>query len=158
MRKSYRILDGYAYITGAVLLAIIIVSALCGCGSKKVITEQIYVHDTLIVTHTDTVRVESIKTKTDTLREVTVREVTLMRDTAGKIDTVRIETVSDHYQYIYEGDSSSVYRVAVDSILRALDRQREKETIKTVPSVDWWHHIVFLSLIFLALYFVCRWK
>lgn len=158
MKKSYRVLDGYAWIMAAVLLAIIILSALCGCGSKKKVTEQVYVHDTLIVRHTDTVRVESIKTKTDTLRELRMREVTLMRDTAGNIDTVRIETVSNYYQYIYEGDSSSVYRVAVDNILRALDRQREKEAIKTAPAVDWWHHIVFLSLIFLALYFVSRRK
>lgn len=146
MKKNYRILDGYAWITAAVLLAIIIVSALCGCAGKKVITEQVYVHDTLVVSHTDTVRVEVVRTRTDTLRELEVREVTLMRDTAGRTDTVRVEVARDHYRYIYRGDSAAVFRTAVDSILKVLDERHAKTTVKK-PSYSWQGYLIFLVVV-----------
>lgn len=133
-------LDGMAWLTVMVIIIVVAVWSLCSCGTRKVVTEYVAVHDTLVINHSDTVRMEIVKTKTDTLREYTIKEVTLQRDTAGKTDTVRVNIINDHYRYIYEGDSSSVYRVAVDSILKSLDKLKNKETVKTRPLVRWWEY------------------
>ena len=133
----------------AVLWMVVVAAVviMCSCTGKKVVTEYVTVHDTLMVTHSDTIVRDRIVVKRDTLREVTVREVTLMRDTAGHTDTIRIETVSDHYRYVYEGDSSSVYRNGIDSILKVLDKQREKSTVKTKPLIPWWQYGIAILII-----------
>ena len=150
MRKSYRILDGYAWITAVVLLAIIIISALCGCAGKRKVTEQIYVHDTLIVTHTDTLSVERWNYRHDTIRVESERIVTLLQpqDKTLPRETIRVESNNWHWQREVVRDSSSKVVVRVDSILKVLDEMRNKKDIKKVSHYNWMGFALFLAIVF----------
>ena len=145
MRKSYKILDGYAYIMSAVLIAIIILSALCGCGAKKVVSEQIYVHDTLIVTHTDTLSVERWSWRHDTIRVESEKVVTLLQaDKTLPAETVRIETNNWHFEREVVRDSASKVIARVDSVLKVLDQMHNKKEIKKANHYGWQGFIIFL--------------
>lgn len=145
MKKNYRILDGYAYITAAVLLAIIIVSALCGCGSKKVITEQVYVRDTLVVSHTDTLQVERWSWRHDTVRIEAEKIVTLLQaDKTLPAETIRIETNNWHFEREVVGDSTNKVIARVDSVLRVLDAMHNKKEVKKERHYGWQGFAIFL--------------
>jgi len=130
-----------------VTAVIIILLLLTSCGTRKTVTEYVYTHDTIVTHRTDTIRDVVYKVKTDTIRETIVREITIRQDSTGKRDTIRINTVNDHYRYVYEGDSSASYRSAVDAILQAIHNSKEKETVKVKPLIPWWQKGIFLLVI-----------
>ena len=147
-----------AWMTAFVLMLLVAVSLLFSCSTKKVVTETIIQHDTLVVMRCDTLRYEVTKTKTDTLREIVVREVTLMKDTVtGKTDTIRVVNNRDHVRIVYVGDTTNAYKVTVDSILRAIDKNKNKETVVKKSGRMWWEAPlvagIFLIIVFgLVLY------
>ena len=121
---------------------------LCSCTGKKTITETVYVHDTLHTYHTDTVSVERWNWRHDTLRIETEKVVTLLQpDKSLPAETIRVETNNWHYQHEVVKDSASKVVARVDSILRALDKQREKTTIKTKPPIAMWEYGLFLLIV-----------
>ena len=121
---------------------------LCSCTGKKTITETVYVHDTLHTYHTDTVSVERWNWRHDTLRIETEQVVTLLQpDKSLPAETIRVETNNWHYQHEVVKDSASKVVARVDSILRALDKQREKTTIKTKPPIAMWEYGLFLLIV-----------
>ena len=115
------------------LMAALIAIMCCSCSSKKVVTETLYVHDTLHISHTDTVSIERWSWKQDTVRVETERIVTLLQpDKSLPAETIRVETNNWHYQHEVVKDSASKVISRVDSILRALDRQKLKQ-VKSKP-------------------------
>ena len=153
-----RRLGHMAWMAASFLLFLIVLSLFFGCSTKKVVTETITHHDTLVVVRCDTLRMEVVKTKTDTLREVVVREVTLMKDTVtGKTDTIRIVNSRDHVRIVYVGDSTNAYKVTVDSILKAIDKSHDKDTVVKKSGKMWWEvpavAVFFLIVVALLVYF-----
>lgn len=142
MRKSYRILDGYAWITATILLIIIIVSAMCSCTTKKIITEAIVTHDTLLVSHTDTLRDIRTIILRDTTHHETERIVTLKE--SG--DTIRIVTNNTLIRYVERTDSTDKYRHIADSLKAVIAQTHNKVTKKSNP-VNWKGYLLFLCVI-----------
>lgn len=109
----------------------------CSCSGRKVVTDTVYVHDTLRVSHTDTVSIERWNWRHDTLRIETEKVVTLLQPgKSAPAETIRVETNNWHYQHEIVRDSASKVVTRVDSILRALDKQREKTTVKRTPLIN----------------------
>ena len=122
--------------------------ALCSCTTKKVVTEYVAIHDTLHISHTDTVSVERWSIKHDTIRIESERVVTLLQaDKSAPAETIRVETNNWHYQHEVVKDSASKVVARVDSILKALDRQRETSITKTKPPISAWQEAIFLLIV-----------
>ena len=131
----------------AALLAVVC----CSCSGRKSVTETVYVHDTLHISHSDTVTLERWNYRHDTLRIESERIVTLLQpDKSLPAETIRVETNNWHYQHEVVKDSASKVVARVDSILRALDRQREKQTVKTKPPIAMWEYVVVVAIILAA--------
>ena len=90
---------GMGCMAALVLCIVIAVLAMCSCSGRKVITETIVTRDTIHITHSDTVSIDRWLTHHDTLRIETERVVTLVKDTVGRIDTVRVESNTFHWQH-----------------------------------------------------------
>lgn len=130
---------GIGCMTAFVLIIVISLFAMCSCGSRKTITEYVSVHDTLIVTHSDTVSVDRWHIRHDTLRIETERIVTLLQpDKSVPAETVRIETNNRVTEKEVTNDSTSLMIAKMDSIKRALDAFHDRETEKTKNSIPWW--------------------
>lgn len=120
----------------------------CSCSTKKAVTETIIIHDTLRIAHSDTITVERWNYRHDTLRIESERIVTLLQpDKSVPAETIRVETNNWHYQHEVVKDSASKVVARVDSILRALDKQRDKETVKTKPPIAIWQYVLFLLIV-----------
>lgn len=129
----------------------------CSCTTKKVVTETIYVHDTLRIAHSDTITVERWNYRHDTLRIESERIVTLLQpDKSLPAETIRVETNNWHYQHEVVKDSASKVVARVDSILRALDKQRERKEVKIKPPIAAWEYIVVVVVIVAACIFVLK--
>lgn len=141
--------NGIAIIAFVILVAIMaMLFGLCSCTTKKVVTEYITVHDTLHTYHTDTVSVERWNWRHDTLRIETERVVTLLQsDKSLPAETIRVETNNWHWQHEVVKDSASKVVARVDSILNALDRQRETSVTKTKPPISAWQYAIFLLIV-----------
>jgi len=135
---------GMAVIAAVVIYLLLLLSS---CTTTKTVTEYVTIHDTLTTHHTDTIRDVIYQVRTDTIRETIVREITIQQDSTGKKDTIRVNTVNDHYRYVYVVDSTSSYRSAVDSILNAIHNSKEKETVKVKTLIPWWQKGIFLLVI-----------
>ena len=133
------------------LLAAVFLATMCSCGTKKAVTETIYVHDTLRIAHGDTITIERWNYRHDTVRIESERIVTLLQpDKSLPAETIRVETNNWHWQHEVVKDSASKVVARVDSILRALDRQREKTTVKTKPPIAMWEYVVVVAIILAA--------
>lgn len=130
----------------AVVVVILSLLFLCSCSSKKSVTEYIVTHDTLVVGHTDTLRIVSHTTLRDTVRESTIQYVTIHKD-SDRVDTLRVETFRDYYHTYWAHDSVDTYKAVADSLRKVLDKQKEK-TVKTKPLIPLWQKLLFLALVF----------
>lgn len=120
----------------------------CSCSGRKVVTETVSIHDTLRIAHSDTITVERFNWRHDTIRIESERVVTLLQpDKSLPAETIRVETNNWHYQHEVTKDSASKVVARVDSILRALDRQREKTTVKAKPPIAMWEYGLFLLIV-----------
>lgn len=129
---------GMAVMAAMVLWVVIALLAMCSCSGRKVITETIVTRDTIHITHSDTVSIDRWLTHHDTLRIETERVVTLVKDTVGRIDTVRVESNTFHWQHIADEEGESKLMVKVDSVLKVLDKQHNRETVKEKARMPWW--------------------
>lgn len=116
------------------ILILLLLSLLCGCKARKVVTEYIVTHDTLVVGHTDTLRIVSHTQKTDTVREATVQYITIRQD-SDRVDTIRVETYKDHYHTVYVHDSIDTYKAIADSLRKVIDSKGEKKVEVTKMKV-----------------------
>ena len=129
----------------------------CSCQGRKAVTEYVAVHDTVRLWHTDTVSVERWNYRHDTLRIESERIVTLLQpDKSLPAETIRVETNNWHWQKEVVKDSASKVVARVDSILRALDKQRDKQTVKTKPPIAMWEYVVVIMIILGACIFVLK--
>lgn len=146
---------GIGCMTALVLVIVISLLAMCSCGSRKVVTEYMAVHDTLIVTHADTVAVDKWHVRHDTLRIETEKVVTLLQpsDKSLPAETVRVENSTFHWQHIADVNIETRFVSKVDSILRAMDARHDKEKVKTKIPTEYWLYGGFLLVCGIA----CIW-
>lgn len=137
--------NGMMLIAAIVWLAVTALAVMCcSCTTKKVVTETIYVHDTIHSFHTDTVSVERWQMKHDTIRIESERVVTLLQqDKSIPAETIRVENSTIHWEREIIRDSSERVVARVDSILKALDKQREKNISKSNP-FPWQQYAAFV--------------
>lgn len=109
-----------------VTLAVVLMFVQSSCVSRRMLSEQVVVHDTLRVFHTDTVRHDIHHSHTDTVRESRVEVITLRQDSA-RTDTVRVETILERWHSVFVTDSVHVFRHLADSLQAALNRQAVRE-------------------------------
>ena len=120
----------------------------CSCSGRKSVTETGYVHDTLHISHSDTVAIERWNWRHDTMRVESERIVTLLQaDKSLPAETIRVETNNWHYQHEVVKDSASKFVARVDRFLRALDKQRERKEVKTKPPIAIWEYIVVVAIV-----------
>ena len=100
------------------------------CMARRTLTEQVVVHDTLREFHTDTVRLDTWHSHTDTVRESSVQVITLRQDSTAT-DTVRVETIRERWHTVYVADSVNTFRHLADSLQAVLKKQAVREM--TVP-------------------------
>lgn len=96
------------------------------CAPRRMLAEQVVVHDTLRETHTDTMRLDTHHSHTDTVRESRVQVITLRQDSA-RTDTVRIETTHERWHTVYVTDSVNAFRHLADSLQAVLKSQAVRE-------------------------------
>lgn len=117
------------------------------CVTRKTLVEQVVVHDTLREFHTDTVRLATHHSKSDTVRECQVQVVTLRQDST-RTDTVRVETLHERWHTVYVTDTTSVSRHLVDSLQSVFERQSVKQLSTsrrhTMEMMGRWFFIVLL--------------
>lgn len=130
------------------LLLAVVFLMLCGCTAKKVVMEREVIHDTLIVSKTDTVRVNVLNLRHDTVRVESERVVTLLQpsDKSLPAETIRIESNNWRFEREIVKDSASKVVARVDSILKALDKQKQQSQKNTQP-MSWKGFFVFLIVI-----------
>lgn len=134
-----------------VLMALIGLCLMTSCGTKKkVITETLYVHDTLRIAHTDTFMVERWNYKHDTIKVESERIVTLLQsDKTLPAETIRIVNNQRYFEKEIVRDSSASLVSRIDSILKAMDRQHEKEKL-TVKKEPPWNVLIFVVAVLAA--------
>ena len=142
-----------------IIVTLIVLGILTSCGTKKkVITETLYVHDTIIDARRDTIKVERWNYKHDTIKVESERIVTLMQsDKALPAETVKVVTNNWRYEREIVKDSTSRFVIKIDSILKALDQRHEAEKVitKTKPP---WDILIFIAAVFLACVVILRGK
>ena len=131
----------------------------CGCSTKK---ETVYTHsvdtiiswqrDTVVRSSVDTIYEKKFLTIYDTIREQTVKVVTLRE--SG--DTLREVTNNNYYHNIYRTDSIDVYRAKIDSLssqlnlalmkIHALDA--EKKVVKQKKGLSYYMPYIVMIIIF----------
>lgn len=146
-------------IVGVIILLLLLLTS---CGSKKTITEYVAVHDTLVVHHSDTLKI--IKETKDTIIDwkfITLhdtlhheKERVIVLDEKG--DTISQREWERLWQKIHElesarhdeshSDSSAYYKSSRDSLQRILDSQKEKKTVKT-KIIPLWQNGLFFAVI-----------
>ncbi len=121
------------------------------CTTKKTLTRDVVTHDTLVIHHTDTLRLSSHHAKADTLRETIVRVVTLRQDSA-RTDTVRVETFRDRWRSVAVVDSARSRRSQTDT-LRAVseDRSVEKRSSVVQGGASAWRVVLLRALVLVLL-------
>lgn len=157
MRKE----TGMAFLA-AFGMAVLLVLMTCSCATKKKVTETKvvteYVHDTVYSHSTDTVVNERIVHHTDTFTNTKREVITLIQREPGRVDTLMIERDNDSYHSAAVIDSTRFLRIAVDSLLKVLDRQHnenhDKETVRkqTHP----WKWLIVGAVLFLTCLLILR--
>lgn len=121
-----------------VLVTLIALCCLCSCAVRKTVTETLYVHDTLRIAHRDTFVVERWNYKRDTVRVESERIVTLLQaDRTQPPETIRIVTNNNHFERVETGDSTVCLASRIDSLLRMMDRDHEREKVVTKTQPPW---------------------
>lgn len=136
---------GIAVLAAIIIMVLVGLMALTGCTSKKVVTERVVTHDTLTVTHRDTLWQWRTIVLRDTTHVVTERVVTI-KDGG---DTLRIVTNNMVVRYVERKDSSDHYRHVADSLNAILDKQKDKEEVRQrVPLIKIAQWLVLSFLVF----------
>ena len=107
------------------LVILVILCATCSCTTTRLRTEVITVHDTLRMSHTDTIHDVKVIQLSDTLKEREVHTFTL--NNVG--DTIREVHHYNNIERLIIVDSTLRYKASRDSLSRLLDKEREKEKV-----------------------------
>lgn len=127
---------------------------LTSCMTKKILTEQVVVHDTLRECHTDTMRLFTHHSHTDTVRESRVQVVTLRQDSA-RTDTVRVETMHEKWHIVYVNDTVNTFRHLADSLQKMIEREEMKKvTVTKRRHIGTWCIITLLALAVVVVFFI----
>lgn len=137
---------GMALIAGGGIIIIIILLMLCGCTTKKTVTEHIYVHDTTTVYHSDTIK--DIRVEKDTVVDYKViathdtvhHEIERLIVVNEQGDTIKQRELERLWQKIHDmemshhneshSDSTSYLKAVTDSLRKVLDQQSDKTVTK----------------------------
>ena len=159
-------------IAAVVWIAVMVLVALCSCTTKKTVTETVYIHDTVHVSHSDTVRL--ITHSTDTVHDYKFIHLhdTIFHESKQVIvlneqgDTIRQKEWDSLFQKYSErlaalsehshAESDSTLRHENDSLRHALSQSHEKTTVKTKPPIDLGDYAIFLLIVSAVL--VYAWK
>jgi hypothetical protein len=127
----------------AVIVAVVIILLLwlTSCSTKKVVTEYVTVHDTLIVHKSDTIKDVVYKTHTDTVTNKEVHTYTL--NNVG--DTVKEIHHYHNSERTIVVDSTDRYKATVDSLRAALRAQESVKEVKVTNRPRWWEYIVLVA-------------
>lgn len=136
-----------------VLLAffIVVMFVQLSCGTRKTLTEQVFVHDTLKETRTDTLRVAALHARGDTVRESKTQVITLRQDSA-RTDTLKVETVYERWRTVYVTDTINIYRHLADSLQTMNDRLSVKKVTAPRHTMERWCVIVLLAMVSMGVY------
>lgn len=146
----------------------------CSCSSKKVLTETLYVHDTVYTSHADTVREVRIETKTVTdtmlihVKDTIIHEhgqVIVLNENGDTIKQREWDNLMEkmhelinahHNETSSEIDSTLIHEN--DSLRHALKEEREKQkvVIKENPLKDLYQFSAFVAVFGIALFLLTR--
>jgi hypothetical protein len=129
---------GMVVIVGVIILAFLFLTS---CSTKKTITEYVAVHDTLIVTHTDTLMTTKVQTVRDTITNTEVHTYTL--NNVG--DTVKEIHHYHNSERTIVVDSTDRYKATVDSLRAAMRAQESVKEVKVTNRPRWWEYIVLVA-------------
>ena len=109
-------------VIGVAVMLLIVLLTMCSCATKKVVEERVYVHDTLIVHKSDTIKDVVYKTHTDTVTNTEVHTYTV--NNVG--DTIK-EVHHFHYtEKTVVVDSTYRYKAKIDSLQAIIDSRQEQ--------------------------------
>lgn len=130
----------------AVWLVLLPAWCLMGCTTKR-LTEYVQIHDTIVTTHTDTLRITRTLTRTDTLREEQQHLITLspLGDTLREVHYIR------ERQSTQLSDTTERYRSLADSLLATVDRMSARTVVEKPANAFIMTFKLGLALLTLAL-------
>lgn len=138
---------GMAWLAATMLIIACILMAMCSCGSKKVITETIWEHDTVTVHHSDTIKEVVYKSKVDTVTNTEVHTYTL--NNVG--DTVKEIHHYHNKEKVIVVDSTDRYKSIVDSLQAIINKQHEKQEKVTKTKRPWTDYVIVAAVLVFAL-------
>ena len=117
---------------------------LTACVTRKTVTEQVFIHDTIQTFHADTILMATHNARTDTVGEKVVQVITLRQDSTHT-DTVRVETIRERWHTVFVTDTTSIFQHLNDS-LRSTENHQTVKTEKTVRknTTTKWLRLAFL--------------
>lgn len=133
------------------MLGVLVCLLMVGCKTKqKVVTEYVYVTDTVTTYHTDTINKVTYQVRIDTMRLKETHTITV--NDVG--DTIREVHFYHDSEKVIVVDSTDRYRATVDSLRAALttEKNKYKEVTKTKHIVRWWEWLVILGIVGLLVY------
>lgn len=143
-------MTGMAWLAALWLILAMIFLAMCSCGSKKVITETIYEHDTVTVHHSDTIKEVVYKSKVDTVTNTEVHTYTL--NNVG--DTVKEIHHYHNKEKVIVVDSTDRYKSIVDSLQAIVNHQHDKQEKVTKTKRPWTDYIIVAAVLAFALFLI----
>lgn len=113
---------------------------LLNCASSRK-SELLEIHDTITANHVDTVTQYFSKTVHDTIHHHTERIITI----SEKGDTTKETNNNYYYQHTVERDSSAYYRHILDSLIKSLNQNHDKEEVKE-KKTSWWDTLPWMII------------
>jgi len=142
---------GMAVIAGMLIMLSIALTALFSCTTKEeVVTEYVTVHDTIHSHHTDTLREVSYQVRVDTVRQRETHTITLNNDG----DTIREIHHYHDIEKVIVVDSTNRYVARIDSLQKALEREKCKEVTKRKVPLTAIARWVIISALVLGIFIV----
>lgn len=150
-------------ISARIMVVVFIITTIISfinCTTKREIITEVHTdtifnetHDTLVITQNkvDTIRDYQIIQKTDTIRDIQTRVITLKE--SG--DTIREVVQNNVYHYVYQKDSTDKYKSKIDSLQKSISQllqekkkiqnSKDKEVVK--EKKDYLGYITFFVFI-----------
>lgn len=124
----------------------------CSCTTTKLRTEFITVHDTLRVSHTDTIRDVKVVQVTDTVKQKEVHTITI--NNVG--DTIKEEHHYHDTEKVFVVDSTNRYKASRDSLSKALHEEKEKVKVIQDNLALIKQKILFVIILIAIMYFIVK--
>ena len=134
------------------MVIIMMVVMLSGCKGREAITETVYVHDTVRVNKTDTVRDVRVVTQRDSTHHETERIITLKE--SG--DTLRIITNNIIERIVQRTDSIDRYRHIADSLRQSLIQEQQKNKVVTKSGTSLIDKLVIIAIFIIVCAFLAK--